>query len=45
MSATYYSKKTATAISNPKNLKRLTKLDSYIKNLQEEDKNGTTNKL
>jgi hypothetical protein len=50
MGATYYGKKAVTAISDSKKLEKIStiidlKLDSYIKDLQEEAKNGTTNKL
>ena len=50
MGATYYGKKAVTAMSDSKKLEKIStiidlKLDSYIKDLQEEVKNGTTNKL
>ena len=50
MGATYYGKKAVTAMSNSKKLEKIStiidlKLDSYIKDLQEEAKNGATNKL
>ena len=50
MGATYYGKKAVTAMSDSKKLEKIStiidlKLDSYIKDLQEEAKNGTTNKL
>lgn len=50
MGATYYGKKAVTAMSDSKKLEKIStiidlKLDSYIRDLQEEAKNGTTNKL
>ena len=50
MGATYYGKKAVTAMSDSKKLEKIStiidlKLDSYIRDLQEEAKNGATNKL
>ena len=50
MGATYYGKKAVTAMSDSKKLEKIStiidlKLDSYIKDLQEEAKNGAVNKL
>jgi len=50
MGATYYGKRAVTAMSDSKKLEKIStiidlKLDSYIKDLQEEAKNGATNKL
>ena len=50
MGATYYGKKAVTALSDSKKLEKIStiidlKLDSYIKDLQEEAKNGAVNKL
>lgn len=50
MGATYYGKKAISTFQDSKKIEKIStiidlKLDSYIKDLQEEAKNGTTNKL